>query len=175
MNRVSIILFWISHLIAFVASGQTVFGALALDTVDYVVTGCYPVVFRSAYKGLPEELLEQYPNRNYVHFDETTDQERDSLVIVHLSKFELDFNKTLHTTAINKKTNEFFYTFYFNSDGQLAYIFYNWDKFPDLNEIFNKAFIAFATRYDFGGLPKGKPWSQCVTLVYSRKEKNKHK
>jgi hypothetical protein len=139
-----------------------------LDTVNHIVFGSYPEIHNSSYKGLPDTLLANFPNRNQIDFKNLSSTKRDSLVILYWRKFRANFNNSVdfNTLDISKKTKSFFFTLYFSSDGTIKYIFYNWNKYPDNNESFNNEFIQFSSEYDFKGFPKGIEWSQCGTFMY---------
>jgi hypothetical protein len=139
-----------------------------LDTINGLIIGSYPEIHASKLKGLPDSLLIPYPNRNNVDFTNLTSSQRDSTVQLIWKKLNQDFNKSISSNSIkiNRKTKFFFFTLYFDPDGKLRYLFYNWNKFPDNNSQFNERFILFVSQYDFSGFPQGKAWSQCGTFTY---------
>lgn len=153
---------------------NTILNKLPLDTLNGLITGSYPEIHFSEFKGLPDSLLILYPNRSNVNFQNLTSSKRDSSVVLQWKKLNQAFNESLDFNAINinRKTKSFFFTLYFEPDGRLKYLFYNWNKYPDNNHLFNKAFALFVSSYDFSMFPKGKAWSQCGTFSY---KKNKRK
>lgn len=155
--------------IYFVCQGQNTNKVeIPLDTVNNIIFGYTPEIYHSPYQGLDDSVLVRYPNRTRVDFEKLSSSQRDSLVTTYWGKFRSEFNSSVDfdDVAINKKTKSFFFTLLFNLDGQLAYLFYSWNKYPDNNESFNKAFIQFASQYDFKGFPAGREWSQCGTFTY---------
>lgn len=147
----------------------------SLDTINGIVFGSYPELFRSNYKGIDRELLAKCPNRSHVDFEGITASQRDSIIAAEWLKFRKNFNEFVdfETISIDKKTKEFFFTLYFNDRGDVTHVFYNWNKYPNPNKRFNETFKAFAADYDFGNFPAGKSYSQCGTFVYKKgKPKN---
>ncbi|PTB90781.1 hypothetical protein C9994_16790 [Marivirga lumbricoides] len=136
--------------------------------MNNIIFGSYPEIHHSYYKGLTDSILIQYPNRTKIDFKNLSSSQRNSLVIIYWNKFQSDFNNSIDfdEVSINKKTKSFFFTLHFNLNGHLEYLFYNWNKYPDNNDSFNKKFIQFASQYDFSGFPQGIKWSQCGTFTY---------